>query len=100
MRGMLLEEAGSLLGYDSPAEAGGQAVGQVTTAGYQNLEQREIRRRFLEAGYLLASLSLSSRVQEEEAWQGWEGRRGTEYPPLQEDLIQPGPWMQGGSRER
>lgn len=25
---------------------------------------------------------------------GWEGRRGTEYPPLQEDLVQPGPWMQ------
>lgn len=37
---MLLEEAGSLLGYDSPAEARGQAVGQVMTAGYQNLEQR------------------------------------------------------------
>ena len=62
MRGMLLGKAGSLLGYHSPAQAGGQAAGQVMTAGYQNLEQREIREGFLEEGYQLASPRLSSRV--------------------------------------
>jgi len=59
---MLLGEAGSLLGYHSPAQAGGQAAGQVMTAGYQNLEQREIMEGFLEEGYQVASPRLSSRV--------------------------------------
>lgn len=64
MRGMLLGEAWSLLGCHSPAQAGGQAAGWVMTAGYQSLEQREIREGFLEEGYQLASPRLSSRVPE------------------------------------
>ena len=64
MHGMLLGEAWPLLGYHSPAQAGGQAAGWIMTAEYQNLEQRAISEGFLEEGYQLASPRLSSRVPE------------------------------------